>query len=162
MKILSLLFSLLLGAAVLLFFLQPWDRLEKMLGDTSVPEAAAPQSTAAMDTAPPKPAEAAPPVAPAVAPNAPTDPKTNPLASEKPDAKRSVALEQKADPAVISEVQRNLTAINEYQGEINGKLDSVTVNAVQAFQRTANLKDDGLITETTRQKLAAAAARPKG
>ena len=68
-----------------------------------------------------------------------------------------IALEQKADPAVISEVQRNLTAINEYQGEIDGKLDSVTVNAIQAFQRTAGLKDDGIITEATRQKLAAAA-----
>src|SRR5215470_6595480 len=74
----------------------------------------------------------------------------------------AIALEQKADPAVISEVQRNLTAINEYQGEINGKLDSVTINGIQAFQRTANLKDDGIITDTTRQRLAAAAAKPKG
>ena len=72
----------------------------------------------------------------------------------------AIALEQKADPAVISEVQRNLTAINEYQGEINGKLDSVTINALQSFQRTAGLKDDGLITPATRQKLAAAAAQP--
>jgi endonuclease YncB( thermonuclease family) len=107
MKILSLLFSLLLGAAVLLFFLQPWDRLEKMLGDTSVPEAAAPQSTAAMDAAPPKPAHAAPPpVAPAVAPNAPTDPKTNPLASEKPEAERSAALQQKAATPAPRETKR--------------------------------------------------------
>jgi len=74
----------------------------------------------------------------------------------------AIALEQKADPAVISEVQRNLTAINEYQGEINGKLDSVTVNAIQDFQRTVGLKDDGIITDTTRQRLAAAAAKPKG
>jgi peptidoglycan hydrolase-like protein with peptidoglycan-binding domain len=70
----------------------------------------------------------------------------------------AIALEQKADPTVVTEVQRNLTAINEYQGEINGKLDSVTINAIQAFQRTAGLKDDGIITEATRQKLAAAAA----
>jgi len=77
MKILSLLFSLLLGAAVLLFFLQPWDRLEKMFGDTAKREAAAPQSTATVEAAPPKPAEAAPqPVAPAVGPNASTDPTT--------------------------------------------------------------------------------------
>jgi peptidoglycan hydrolase-like protein with peptidoglycan-binding domain len=69
-----------------------------------------------------------------------------------------IALEQKADPAVVSEVQRNLTTINEYQGEIDGKIDSVTVNAIQSFQRTANLPDDGLINETTRKKLAAAAA----
>jgi peptidoglycan hydrolase-like protein with peptidoglycan-binding domain len=69
----------------------------------------------------------------------------------------AIALEQKADPSVVTEVQRNLTAVNEYQGDINGKLDSVTINAIQAFQRTAGLKDDGIITEATRQKLAAAA-----
>lgn len=73
----------------------------------------------------------------------------------------AIALEQKVDAAVVQEVQRNLTAINEYQGEINGKLDSVTVNAIQAFQRTAGLKDDGIITKATRQKLAAAAAQAK-
>jgi peptidoglycan hydrolase-like protein with peptidoglycan-binding domain len=70
----------------------------------------------------------------------------------------AIALAQKVDPAVVSEMQKNLTTINEYQGEINGKLDSVTINAVEAFQRTAGLKDDGIITSTTREKLAAAAA----
>jgi murein L,D-transpeptidase YcbB/YkuD len=70
----------------------------------------------------------------------------------------AVALDQKAPADVVSEVQRNLTAINEYQGEINGTLDSVTVNAIQSFQRTAGLKDDGLINDQTREKLAAAAA----
>jgi peptidoglycan hydrolase-like protein with peptidoglycan-binding domain len=75
----------------------------------------------------------------------------------------AIALEQKAPADVVSEVQRNLTAIHEYQGEINGKLDSVTVNAIQAFQRTAGLKDDGIISETTRKKLAAAAGpAPQG
>ena len=65
MKILSLLFSLLLGAAVLLFFLQPLDRLEKMFGDTAKREAApakpsgAGEETAAVETAPPKRPEAA-------------------------------------------------------------------------------------------------------
>jgi peptidoglycan hydrolase-like protein with peptidoglycan-binding domain len=73
----------------------------------------------------------------------------------------AVALEQKVSADVVSEVQRNLTAIHEYQGEIDGKLDSVTVNAIQAFQRTAGLKDDGIISETTRQKLAAAAGPPR-
>ena len=71
----------------------------------------------------------------------------------------TLAIEQKADPALVQEVQRNLTAINEYQGEINGKLDSVTINAIQSFQRTAGLKDDGIITTATREKLAAAAAK---
>jgi peptidoglycan hydrolase-like protein with peptidoglycan-binding domain len=73
----------------------------------------------------------------------------------------AVALEQKASADVVSEVQRNLTAIHEYQGEIDGKLDSVTVNAIQAFQRTAGLKDDGIISATTREKLAAAAGPAK-
>jgi len=73
------------------------------------------------------------------------------------------ALEQQLDPAVVSEAQRQLAAVHEYQGEIDGKIDSVTVNAIQAFQRTAGLKDDGLLTEQTRTKLAAAAqqAPPK-
>jgi peptidoglycan hydrolase-like protein with peptidoglycan-binding domain len=71
----------------------------------------------------------------------------------------AVALEQKAPADVVSEVQRNLTAINEYQGEINGTIDSVTVNAIQAFQRNAGIKDDGIITDKTREKLAAAAAK---
>ncbi len=69
----------------------------------------------------------------------------------------AIALEQKADPATVTEVQRNLTAISEYQGEITGKLDSVTVNAIQAFQRSAGLQDNGIIDATTRAKLAAAA-----
>lgn len=72
-----------------------------------------------------------------------------------------IALEQKADPALVSEVQRNLTTINEYQGEIDGKIDSVTVNAIQAFQRTAGLPDDGIITQDTRQKLSSAAGQRK-
>lgn len=105
MKILSLLFSLLLGAAVLLFFLQPWDRLEKMFGDTAKHEAAFPQSTAAVEAAPPKPAEAAPPVAPAVAPKAP-DPKTSLLANEKTEAERSAALQQKAATPTPRETKR--------------------------------------------------------
>lgn len=71
----------------------------------------------------------------------------------------AVALDQKAPAEVVAEVQRNLTAVNEYQGEINGTLDSVTINAIQAFQRGAGLKDDGIITEKTREKLAAAATR---
>ena len=71
----------------------------------------------------------------------------------------AVALEQQAPADVVSEVQRNLTAINEYQGEINGTLDSVTINAIQSFQRTAGLKDNGIITPKTREKLTAAAQK---
>ena len=73
----------------------------------------------------------------------------------------AVAMAQQIDAAVVSEVQRNLTAIHEYQGEISGKLDSVTINAIQSFQRTSGLKDDGMITDATRQKLAAAAGPAK-
>jgi peptidoglycan hydrolase-like protein with peptidoglycan-binding domain len=58
-------------------------------------------------------------------------------------------------------VQQNLTTINEYKGEVNGKLDSVTVNAIQAFQRDAGLIDDGIIDQRTRSKLQAAAATAK-
>jgi len=69
----------------------------------------------------------------------------------------AAALEQQVDPAIVSEVQRQLTAIKEYQGEIHGTIDGVTVNAVQAFQRTADLDDHGLLNEETRRELAAAA-----
>lgn len=69
----------------------------------------------------------------------------------------AIALEQSADPAVVAEVQRNLTALSEYQGEIDGKIDSVTVNAIQAFQRSAGLADDGIISDETRARLAEAA-----
>jgi peptidoglycan hydrolase-like protein with peptidoglycan-binding domain len=69
----------------------------------------------------------------------------------------AVALAQKVSPEVVKEVQENLTVVHEYQGDINGKLDSVTVNALQAFQRTAGLDDNGIIDQKTREKLAAAA-----
>jgi hypothetical protein len=113
MKILSLLFSLLLGAGVLLFFLQPWDKLDKMLGDIGTREAApakpssAGEETAAVETAPPQPPEAAvpPPAATAEAPKAP-DPKTNLLANEKAEAERSAALQQKAATPIPRETKR--------------------------------------------------------
>ena len=113
MKILSLLFSLLLGAGVLLFFLQPWNKIEKMLGGTGTREAAPLESTAAVEAAPPKPAEVAPPhpVATAVAPDAPpgmapADPKTHMLANEKAEAERSAALQQKAATPAQRETKR--------------------------------------------------------
>lgn len=114
MKILSLLFSLLLGAGVLLFFLQPWDKIEKMLGDTAKREAAptkpssAGEDATAVETAPPQPPEAAvppPPAATAEAPKAP-DPKTNLLANEKAEAERSAALQQKAATPTPRETKR--------------------------------------------------------
>ena len=113
MKILSLLFSLLLGAGVLLFFLQPWDKIETMLGGIGRREAAPLESTAAVEAAPPKPAEAAapPPVAPEVAPSAPPgtaspDSKAHMLANEKAEAERSAALQQKAATPAPRETKR--------------------------------------------------------
>jgi len=110
MKILSLVFSLLLGAAVLLFFVQPWDKLEKMLGNTPSREAAPakpsapPESTAAVE-APPKPAEPAPPATPAETPK-PDDPKAHMLANEKAEAERSAALQQQAATPAPRETKR--------------------------------------------------------
>ena len=113
MKILSLLFSLLLGAGVLLFFLQPWDKIETMLGGIGRREAAPLESTAAVEAAPPKPAEAAapPPVAPEVAPSAPpgtapADPRAHMLANEKAEAERSAALQQRAAAPAPRETKR--------------------------------------------------------
>jgi len=92
MKTLSLLFSLLLGAAILVIFIQPWDALESMLGATGTrapaKPPASPESTATVETAPPKPPEppaplpeASPPEAPKAA--EPADPKSHMLAAEK-------------------------------------------------------------------------------
>ncbi len=69
----------------------------------------------------------------------------------------AIALAQNIDPGVCKEVQANLIVLNEYQGDTNGTLDSVTVNAIQAFQRSAGLKDTGIVDDKTRTKLASAA-----
>lgn len=79
------------------------------------------------------------------------------------------ALEQKVTTEVVTEVQTHLTTLKEYMGEINGEIDPVLVNAIQAFQRNRNEQipwwrfwqrspNDGLITEDLRRELAAAAA----
>jgi endonuclease YncB( thermonuclease family) len=117
MKTLSLLFSLLLGAAVLFIFVQPWGALEKLLGVTATREAAPakplapPDSTATVETTPAKPAEAAAPqpaIPPPEAPKAaePADPKAHLLAAEKAEAERNAALEQKAATPLPRETKR--------------------------------------------------------
>jgi endonuclease YncB( thermonuclease family) len=117
MKTLSLLFSLLLGGAVLLIFVQPWDALEKMLGPTDTREAAPaksltpPEQTATVETAPPKPPEAAPPQpapSPPEAPKAtePADLKAHMLAAEKAEAERNAALQQEAATPAPRETKR--------------------------------------------------------
>jgi hypothetical protein len=117
MKTLSLLFSLLLGAAVLVIFVQPWGALEKMLGVTTTREAAPakpltpPEQTATVEATPAKPPEAAAPqpaTPPPEAPKAaePADPKAHLLAAEKAEAERNVALEQKAATPLPRETKR--------------------------------------------------------
>jgi len=59
------------------------------------------------------------------------------------------ALEQKATPDQVKRAQEALTAASEYQGEIDGKLDAVTVNAIEAFQRSHGLAGDGLLNDKT-------------
>jgi peptidoglycan hydrolase-like protein with peptidoglycan-binding domain len=76
------------------------------------------------------------------------------------------ALDQKLDKALVRQVQQALSARHEYMGEINGVLDGVTVNAVQAFQRSVNvgipwwtpwekINETGIIDEPTRAHLLA-------
>jgi peptidoglycan hydrolase-like protein with peptidoglycan-binding domain len=66
----------------------------------------------------------------------------------------AVAMAQKVTPEEVTAAQKSLTAIKEYMGEINGKLDMVTINAIQAFQRANGLEDDGLLNEKTKNLLA--------
>ena len=66
------------------------------------------------------------------------------------------ALAQAAPTDRVELAQRVLASLREYQGEVNGKLDHVTVNAIQAFQRAQSLEDHGLLDETTMQSLQAA------
>ena len=63
------------------------------------------------------------------------------------------ALEQKVTPEDVRMAQTGLQAADEYLGPVNGQLDAVTVNAIEAFQRGHGLKDNGLLDERTRQLL---------
>jgi peptidoglycan hydrolase-like protein with peptidoglycan-binding domain len=76
------------------------------------------------------------------------------------------ALAQKVDEAVVKKVQTQLKALSEYLDEPSGKMNMVTVNAIEAFQRRERMKEDGLLNEETLKKLEAAAgkagARPQG
>jgi peptidoglycan hydrolase-like protein with peptidoglycan-binding domain len=63
------------------------------------------------------------------------------------------ALEQKVNADEVKAAQEQLSKLNEYQGEVNGKLDSVTVNAIEAFQREHDIEANGLLTDETRQLL---------
>jgi peptidoglycan hydrolase-like protein with peptidoglycan-binding domain len=70
---------------------------------------------------------------------------------------QQIALAQKVDPAIVTKAQTELRALNEYQQEPSGKIDMVTVNAIEAFQLRVGLDDDGLLNEITLKRLEEAA-----
>lgn len=65
------------------------------------------------------------------------------------------ALAQPVTAEQVKEAQQALQISKEYLGELDGKLDSVTVNAIEAFQRSRGLRDDGLLDERTNRELRA-------
>jgi len=69
------------------------------------------------------------------------------------------ALEQKVSAEDVKQAQQALKVLNEYLGDATGTLDSVTVNAIEAFQRSSGLEADGMLTEKTQRLLKEAAAR---
>jgi peptidoglycan hydrolase-like protein with peptidoglycan-binding domain len=69
------------------------------------------------------------------------------------------ALAQKVSADVLKQAQTALTKADDYQGDINGKLDSVTVNAIEAFQRAHDLTDNGILDARTRRALQAVLAQ---
>jgi len=72
---------------------------------------------------------------------------------------QAAALAQKVSPETVREAQEHLRTLGEYLGEINGMLDAVTVNAVEAFQTSEGLEPNGLLDERTIARLREAAAR---
>jgi peptidoglycan hydrolase-like protein with peptidoglycan-binding domain len=69
------------------------------------------------------------------------------------------ALEQKVAPEQVKQAQEALQKVHEYLGEANGKLDAVTVNSIEAFQRAHGLTADGILNESTQRALQEAAAK---
>jgi len=63
------------------------------------------------------------------------------------------ALAQKVTPDEIRKAQEALKGVNEYLGEVNGQLDAVTVNAIEAFQRAHGLKGNGILDDKTQRWL---------
>jgi peptidoglycan hydrolase-like protein with peptidoglycan-binding domain len=66
---------------------------------------------------------------------------------------------QKPAPERVREAQKHLQVLHEYLGEANGVLDSVTLNAIQAFQDAHGLKANGMLTDETLARLREVAAR---
>ena len=69
------------------------------------------------------------------------------------------ALAQKLSPERVKEAQEYLQTLHEYLGEANGVLDSVTVNAIQAFQDSHGLAASGMLTDQTLEKMRDAAGK---
>jgi peptidoglycan hydrolase-like protein with peptidoglycan-binding domain len=69
------------------------------------------------------------------------------------------ALAQKTTPEQVQQAQEALRKVHEYLGEANGKLDAVTVNSIEAFQRAHGLKGDGILNEGTQRALQEAVAK---
>ncbi|MBM4268784.1 MAG: peptidoglycan-binding protein [Deltaproteobacteria bacterium] len=67
------------------------------------------------------------------------------------------ATEQDVDAETIKKVQQQLTSLKEYMGPITGELDTVTINALEAFQRKQDITPDGRFNPETLQALDAAA-----
>jgi peptidoglycan hydrolase-like protein with peptidoglycan-binding domain len=70
-----------------------------------------------------------------------------------------LALEQKIAPDRLKKIQQELTVIHEYMGAVNGKLDQVTVNSYEAFQRRNDFYPDGMFTEKQLRLLEETAAK---
>ena len=58
--------------------------------------------------------------------------------------------------------QAALTVLREYMGPVNGKLDQVTLNALESFQRKNDITADGRFNEETLSLLQDTASGDKG
>ncbi|GIW41220.1 MAG: hypothetical protein KatS3mg076_1797 [Candidatus Binatia bacterium] len=70
---------------------------------------------------------------------------------------QELALSQRVPEEKVREAQRLLAELGEYMGEIHGRVDMVTVNAIEAFQASHGLEPDGMLTDETLERLRAAA-----
>ncbi|MBQ2956957.1 MAG: peptidoglycan-binding protein [Clostridia bacterium] len=64
------------------------------------------------------------------------------------------ALKYGSEGDAVAELQQRLAELGFYTGEIDGRFDSGTRNAVKLFQRANGLDDDGIAGDGTQQKLA--------
>jgi len=71
------------------------------------------------------------------------------------------ALEQELSKETVTKVQTELTTLKEYMGPINGKLDQVTLNALESFQRRNDIRADGRFNDKT-LSLLESTAKQKG